>query len=192
MKITPNSFFDGDFYKINLNVYLSNGGFKDCQKPEVAQRLINKLGRLTWGGYGENRKDIFQNSYLAKTGNFYHLGVDINVPKGTPVKAPFDCEVLQAWPDPDTDIGWGGRVILKASDWLPLLVLGHLHPKKLPFCRAYKQGEVLGEVGTWPLNGNTFEHLHVQCIKHNKFDKFDGYGSLAQLRHNPDPMEVDF
>lgn len=200
MKLNCNSFFDGDFDYINLNdFYLQNKVLiPDTKNPEQIQNALNSLKKNTYGGWAEDRKDIWKGTYMDEKQNYIHLGIDINVPAGTPIKCPFDAVVLSVFSDLDTHIGWGGRLILALRTdvemKLPFLVLGHLDPKGIidtAFKKYFNKGEILGQVGTWPKNGNTFQHLHVQAIKIKTRD-FDGYGFIRDLANNPNPFEFDF
>ena len=195
MKLTPNSFFPGlDFKEINLNDFLKEKQL-DYTNPAQIQNELDNLKYLTYGGYGENRKDIAKGSYLDETKNYIHLGIDINVPKGTPIYIPFYCKLVGFLQDTDTDVGWGQRIILKKdrsrNDFL--LVLAHLDPKYICNfnCGILKQ-QLLGFVGTWPTNGNTFQHLHIQCIKQENINDFDGYGKKRDLKNNPNPFEIEW
>lgn len=201
MKINCNSFFDGDFDYLNLNeFYVQNKALiTDTKNPGQIQVVLNSLNKNTYGGYGENRKDIWKGTYLDDTGGYIHLGIDINAVAGTDIKAPFDCRVFQKHIDLDENIGWGGRLTLEieediceADDYQnPLLVLGHIDPQSIKHTigNNIRKGEIIGKVGTWPTNGNTFQHLHVQCVCHTLID---GYGTKRDLEQNPNPFEIDF
>ncbi len=197
MKLNCNSFFDGDFQYINLNeLYLKNKHkIPDTKDPQQIQWELNLLYKNTYGGYGEDRKDIWKGTYMDERKNYIHLGIDITVPQGTEIKCPFDCYVENYFKDIDTKIGWGGRIIIKQSNLLPSLVLGHIDPNSLNEKKLeFKKGEIVGKVGTWPDNGNTFEHLHIQAINrgHVNINDFDGYGYYSDLIYNPNPFEVEF
>lgn len=200
MKLDCNSFFDGEFEYLNLNeFYLKNqSSIADTKNPSLIQDALNTLGKNTYGGYGEDRKDIWKGTYMDETGKYIHLGIDINVPYETPIKCPFDLNVIHIFKDTDTKIGWGGRLILKQKPYIsgaPYLVLAHIDPKSLIISNLisnnFKKGEILGRVGTWPKNGNTFNHLHVQVVHNLDLNNFDGYGSLEDLKNNPNPFEID-
>ncbi len=194
MRLNCNSFFDGDFDYINLNdFYLANKALiTDTKNPALIQEVLNSLNNNTYGGYAEDRKDIWAGTYMDENKNYIHLGIDINVKEGTEVRCPFDADLVDIFTDTDTQIGWGGRLTLtdKYSN-NPFLVLAHLDPNSLVKKERFTKGEVVGKVGTWPTNGNTFQHLHVQAIKKWEPD-FDGYGYLKDLANNPNPFQVDF
>ena len=191
MKLSPNSFFDGTFSYLNLNdLFLKHQDvIKDSRDPSQIQSVLTPLG-LTYGGYGEDRKDVWAGTYMDEKQNYIHLGIDIMVPMGTPIKCPFDAEVVDVFTDVDTRIGWGGRVIIRKDSGL-YLVLAHIEPKSLVEAIYYREGNIIGTVGTWPTNGNTFHHLHVQAIC-TFYPDFDGYGYNSDLRNNPDPFTVEF
>lgn len=192
MKLTPHSFFKGYFRDINLNLFFK---YTDAgNNTDVQQAELNKLGFNTFGGYGEHRGDMFKDTYLEKGKKFTHLGIDINLSKGTLVYCPFDCEVVDLLIDKDIDIGWGVRVVLKKRDCEFLLVIGHL---ELDFIYPFRQkrfheNTILAKVGSRPTNGNVFEHIHVQAIKEENLKNFDGYGQIEDLINNPNPFEIEW
>jgi murein DD-endopeptidase MepM/ murein hydrolase activator NlpD len=202
MKLNCNSFCDGDFQYLDLNdFYLKNKTFlRDTRNPFLIQFALDSFssfcyGNITFGGYGEDRKDVWKGTYLDKDKNYIHLGIDINAKQGTPIKCPFDATVVDIFTDVDTQIGWGGRVILQQSKDLPYLVLAHIEPSSFMHLTKGEnliKGEIIGKVGTWPTNGNTFEHLHVQCVKNLNIHDFDGYGYESDLANNPDPFQTEF
>jgi murein DD-endopeptidase MepM/ murein hydrolase activator NlpD len=194
MKLNCNSFFDGEFEYLNLNeLYLKYRNLlTDTKIPSQIQFLLNQFHNNTFGGYAEDRKDIWKGTYLDKHGNYIHLGVDINVRAGTNIRCPFDAKVIDIFIDSDTQIGWGGRIILQPSEYLPYLVLAHIEPTSLVNKNYFKKGEIIGQVGTWPANGNTFQHLHVQLVKDLDINNFDGYGCVEDLSNNIDPFEMEF
>ena len=174
--------------------------------PDKTQEMIDWLHNcrgVSWsfGSYLEDRSHLLRGCYLDQTGGYVHLGVDVNVPAGTPVAAPYDCTVINVFDDGNTPQGWGPRVILKpADDSLPYLVLGHLTPD----CATHKdtalrQGEHVAEVAAPPFNGDWFPHLHIQQIARfalaqfeaDQFSSLDGYGHPSELenlrRVYPDP-----
>jgi hypothetical protein len=190
--LTPNSFFrwpPHSFVNINLNqFYLTRRNFIPSVKdPQYLDRELKKLNIATYGGYGENRKDIWKGTYLDNTQNYYHLGCDINVKKGTEIIAPCDLNVIDVFKDLDTKIGWGGRIILRKKDG-PFIILAHLDPHTITDQKYIKMGNPVGKIGTWPTNGNTFEHLHLQLRYTDDFDIMDGYGTEEELMNNPCPF----
>lgn len=144
--------------------------------PAKCQEWIDGLHKefhveRSYGGYLENRSNVWRGWYQ-KPGEFFHLGIDYNVPAGTLVHMPVPGVLVHSEIDPDTVCGWGGKVIFRVKDMY--LVVGHLKDIVTEM-REYATGEIIGRVAPWPENGNTFHHVHVQAMKH--FDPTaDGYG----------------
>ena len=173
--------------------------------PAETQAMVDRLHNLhqvewSYGGYLEDRATLLRGSYLDKTGGYIHLGVDVNVPAGTRVSAPFDGVVVNVFNDGDEPQGWGLRLILRPDDTdLPYLALGHLAESSLFVGDRVCRDHVIARVAPPPYNGNWFPHLHIQHIAHDAvaalqeddFYNFDGYGhpkdiDLLRARY-PDP-----
>lgn len=122
---------------------------------------------FSWGGHFEDRKHLWR-GYYDNSEKVTHLGVDYNVPSGTPVAAPCDCKVVHSWADISVHNGWGGRLILQLdTPWknAPYLILGHLAHKNLPKeGTQFKAGDIITITGEPFENGGWFPHLHVQCV----------------------------
>lgn len=182
-------------------------------EPAVGQswldRWLAELGAdCAWGGYLEDRWDLWRGSYLnppgAASGRFttaVHLGVDYFVPAGSVVRLPRDGVLLATQYD-DTPGGWGGRVVVRVpTERGDLFVtLAHLERPWLVVGSERRAGEAVGIVGTPAANGGWLAHLHVQVDRRFFLDE-DGYrtgvwaepGSrdLAILRERfPDPEAV--
>lgn len=192
MKIKPENFFQaGETFKpFNLNeLYLNNRTeMTNPSDPAQVQKVlaVNDLDNWTAGGYAEDRKDVWAETYLKGYGNFIHLGVDLNMRVWSTVLAPFDADIVDVYVDKDMSIGWGGRLILRRGD--QYLVVAHLEPGTITGKLSVKAGEKLACVGDWPNNGNTFQHVHIQVLKDIK-NPFDGYGSMNNLIGNPFEVE---
>jgi Peptidase family M23 len=191
MKLNSNSFLPGIYSYLNLNEWYLQHRDKitDTKVPKQIQEI---LPYFKYGGHGEDRKDVWKGTYLDETGGYIHLGIDIIAPRWTLVRAPFEAHIVDKFTDKDDKIGWGGRLIINFKRGYPLIVLAHMAPETMTDRKIVKQGEYLGNLGTWPTNGNTFHHLHVQCITHKDFRNFDGYGFESDLKDNPNPFEIDF
>jgi len=181
-----------DFVPINLNqLFIQNKHLiPSIKDPYYLNKVLRNLRMFTYGGYGENRKDIWNGTYLDETKGYFHLGVDINVYKNTSVFSPMDTKVIDVFTDTDTKIGWGGRVILQNKKNKPFIIMGHFDPTSINVEKGQhlNTGELIGKVGTWPTNGNTFEHLHLQLRMTSDFDTMDGYGTESDLLNNPCPF----
>jgi hypothetical protein len=177
----------------------------DLLLPAHTQALLDNLharNSATWsyGGYLEDRSSLLRGSYLDATGGYIHLGIDINVPPGTRIVAPFDGTVVNVFNDGDEPQGWGLRIILRPTEQsLPYLVLGHIASSALTLGGHVTAGEGIGCIAAPPFNGNWFPHLHIQQIasdaaathERDNYNTLDGYGHPSNLeilqRDYPDP-----
>jgi 4-aminobutyrate aminotransferase-like enzyme/Ser/Thr protein kinase RdoA (MazF antagonist) len=98
-----------------------------------------------------------------------HLGLDVFLPAGTPVHAPWRGRVHHVGAHP-ADRDWGGLVILEHpagrgfSFWT---LYGHLDPASLAGLQAgqpVRKGQRIGRLGARPANGNWPPHLHFQVL----------------------------
>ncbi len=172
---------------------------KDCT-PEESTRLVDLWHQInkvdySFGGYLEDRSFLFRNKYHAQRGTFIHLGVDYNVPAGTPVTVPCPATVVDRWIDKDQEGGWGGRVVLFLPWSNYYMIYAHLAAEGLPMPgdhlgNAWGRTEV-GLVGAEHENGGWFPHLHIQLVsgdylKSHDVREFDGYAKMY------DGIERDF
>ena len=214
--LSPQTLFPSkNFFEINLDAELKNQALTgtSIKGAKDKQTFITKLHEdhaikvgdgkqyISYGGWGEDRSFMWADTYMSKSKTFTHLGVDINVPKGTSVTLPFDTLVVDARTDPDTDVGWGTRLVVVPinAEENPAIVLGHLAPEVPTVGTVIGAGAKLATIGTFPENGNVFEHLHIQlitpeCIRANTqlFETLDGYGFKDELKHYPDPLATLF
>jgi hypothetical protein len=162
------------------------------------KKIANDVGAdFTWGGHFEDRKHLWT-GYYKEAQKVTHLGIDYNVPSGTPVAAPRGCTVVHSWADTSIHNGWGGRLILKLDiAWLgaPYLVLGHLAHQGLPVEGArFEKDEIMTVTGKPHENGGWFPHLHVQCVNEsyyqahlNDLKLLDGYFLVEGKPHDLAP-----
>jgi murein DD-endopeptidase MepM/ murein hydrolase activator NlpD len=158
-------------------------------EPEFCNQFVKRIAQeegvdFTYGGHFEDRKHLWRGYYNDEI--VTHLGIDYNVPSGTLVSVPEDCEVVHSWCDTSIHNGWGGRLIFKLSNpWKGALYLiyGHLEHLDLPKEGVkFKKGDIIGKTGVPSENGGWFPHLHVQCVNESFFNKhiddlklLDGY-----------------
>ena len=178
---------------------------KDAVDPKKSAQLVKRIHKelgLMWsyGGWLENREKLLAESYLKEKRLWIHLGIDINVPIGTPVLAALAGTVYKV--DSDySEGGWGNFVILEhqLASTTFYSISGHLSEEVLVAKgQKVEKGAPLGTVGKTDENGFWFPHTHFQFIseiemrRQEKPFKLDGYGSpkdLAYLRENyPDPL----
>lgn len=184
------------FVNFNLNQFYLANKTKDSnvKNPLCLDTMIKKYPYTLYGGYGENRNGVFKGTRFDSFGYHHHLGVDINVPHGEVVISPCNATVVNVWLDINEKTGWGGRITLQTAVGKPYITLAHFDPESI---RSLKVGETvqkrqfLGIVGTWPSNGNVFEHLHLQLHYQDNFDTMDGYGHEHELMNNPCPFTTE-
>lgn len=150
----------------------------DFNDLDYFQFKINKLqnevpSKIVAGGYLEPRP-IYTSDAYDKIGNkgresrTIHLGIDFWLPALTPVHALIDGEVIAAVNDAG-DKEYGGLVILKHKEaHLEFYTLyGHLTVSsalKNKVGDKVSVGEIIGELGSYPENGNWAAHLHFQVM----------------------------
>ena len=172
----------GAWAEVNLDAELAGPARLDpnpCLDPDRCAWLVwhvaNKHDAAhTYGGYLEDRARLWRGHYH-QPGHVVHLGVDYNVPAGTPVCAPASgCQVIESRHDPDQRGGWGGRVVLQNDRGF--LVLAHLDPAHLPAVGARcAWGTPLAVVGDAAVNGGWYPHLHAQFVTRAADLGADGY-----------------
>ncbi|MEJ1222409.1 aminotransferase class III-fold pyridoxal phosphate-dependent enzyme [Sediminicola sp. 1XM1-17] len=154
------------------------GHEKDFNDLDYFQFKINRLQgqqptKTLAGGYLEPRP-IYTSDAYDKIGNkgresrTIHLGIDFWLPAMTPVHALFKGEVVAAVNDAG-DKEYGGLVILKhKEDDLEFYTLyGHLtvdSALKNSIGDKINVGDIIGELGSYPENGNWAAHLHFQVM----------------------------
>ncbi len=145
---------------------------------ELFQYKIERLQRevpeqIIAGGYLEARALYSSEAYdrignNGKESRTVHLGIDFWVPKGTPVHALFDGEVVTAVND-EGDKEYGGLIIQKhQAEGLSFYTLhGHLSVESALKHKSgdlIKKGDLVGVIGNYPENGNWVPHLHFQIM----------------------------
>jgi murein DD-endopeptidase MepM/ murein hydrolase activator NlpD len=180
------------------------------QDPELCARCVaeeHKKRGLVWsyGGWGEDRRDVWNSTYLAREDTFIHFGVDFNAPVGTLVATDRILRITHVGDDAPLTGGWGVYVMGEVAD-LPLLgdppvYLLFAHLGRDPDCKV---GDVLtpgtrfAQIGAADTNGSWYPHTHVQAILGEKGVsapdplEFDGYGhrgtKYADMCRHLDPL----
>ena len=176
--------------------------------PQTCASMLDefhqRLGlRWSYGGWLEDRRDLWAGSYLEKEQNFVHLGIDFNVPAGSLVEVDHLVKVIRIDTERPPQIGgWGTRVTVELVEQRGIyLIYAHLEAR--PLCthgEILKPGTRFGAVGHAPENGNWYPHLHFQVIDKNcpqafQFDwsTYDGYGHASEIKNlakvHPDPLQ---
>ena len=145
----------------------------DLQK--AIDKTVASMGK-TWSisGYLEKRATVL-NKYpqMVSEERFFHLGLDINLPVGTNLYAPFDCAVeLSGYEKDEGD--YGGFILLrcKNNDTEFFMLFGHLDSNKLSAKGTpIKKGEIFAQIGDTSQNGNWYYHTHLQILTPLAYDK---------------------
>jgi peptidoglycan LD-endopeptidase LytH len=213
--VVPKSFLRKPHLEINFpDVFLGylklhpelKLGPEDITSPEKCARIVKKIQRKlgvewSYGGWLENRSVILRDSYLKTTQSWIHLGIDINLPVGTPIHAAMHGTVYIVDSDYPEEGGWGTFVILEhtLNSTIFYSISGHLSKKRaVTKGQKVSRGDVIGRVGNTKENGFWFPHVHFQFISEQEMRArehpftLDGYGKqkdLSYLRqHYPDPL----
>lgn len=187
--------------------------FESFANPTITNAMMDRYHaelKLDWsyGGWLENRKDIWAGTYLRELGLWIHLGLDLNVPAGTTVSAVAAGEIVYEGTDAPLVGGWGQHVIQKIQyrGETHALIYAHLAKRRVhgPLQRPVAKGAVLGHVGSPQENGGWFPHLHLQLFSDIEgvtdwaaFSRdMDGYiqprERLVGARKCPDPTPLIF
>jgi len=120
-----------------------------------------------------------------------HIGIDITMPAGSPLYAPFD-GVVHGYENASTRLDYGPVIVLRheTTDDEPLTfftLYGHLTRESLDGLqvgKAIKAGERFATIGAAPENGDWWPHVHFQVIA-DMLDvpcNFNGVAAASQRR----------
>jgi murein DD-endopeptidase MepM/ murein hydrolase activator NlpD len=160
----------------NKGALLQGMDVRDQQ--ELQRRLDQQMGATySWGvsPFLEHRDTLLADCpQMVADKRFIHLGLDVIVPRGTPLQAPLDA-VIQASGYEEGEGNYGGFVLLKHAS--PLYesfysFYGHLCKSRLPKVgKSFAAGAPFAEVGDFHENGNWFYHTHIQVITQKGLDQ---------------------
>ncbi|MCL2771313.1 MAG: peptidoglycan DD-metalloendopeptidase family protein [Firmicutes bacterium] len=186
--------FLGDVFKSKpTQISLAEDGPYFSKYVGATQKEIDKLiervqktKKALWSisGDRELRGTLYrENGHAPMEENAVHIGLDVIVPAGTAVYAPFDSEVVDTLND-RTQGGYGFMSVLKCTEDVYLL-FGHLAGEGLaPLGTKLKAGDQFAKVGELRENGNWFEHVHLQVLTKKAYEA-RLYGALM----HPDSIE---
>jgi len=144
----------------------------DVRDQQECQHRLDRLmaGKFSWGvsSYLESRERILSDCpQMVKEQRFYHLGLDIIVPLGTPLHAPLAATVKESGYEAGEG-NYGGYVLLQheSPEFETFYSLyGHLGRESLPAPGTmYRAGKAFARIGDFHENGNWFYHTHLQII----------------------------
>ena len=154
---------------IPVDLSPSNADFNPQQPELYIESATNHFSNVGWGGYLERRR-MYEVSQLFGNKRFrdIHLGIDMWVPEGEPIYAPWEGTVL-GLADNNSPGDYGPTLILDhGTDMGCYSLLGHLSRETLdhltPGARV-EQGQQIGWVGSYDENGGWPPHLHFQLIR---------------------------
>lgn len=171
---------------------------------EGVNRLLAEYGAsAALGRYAEDRGCYSSPQFMGEgQARSTHLGVDVFVPAGTSIRAPFDATVAAVALN-DQHLDYGPTVILRHD--LPgaprhfYTLYGHLSMDTLDALavdQQIKAGEVFAHIGNEQENGHWPPHLHVQVIMDllGETTNFIGVCAPAELpfwrQMCPDPVRI--
>lgn len=148
----------------------------------------------TYGGFREDRSNIWKGFEPVDT--MIHLGIDIQVPRGTLVASITSGEIVDIFFDKTKFNGWGTKIIVKSNDKKygdVHILYGHLTNPRVKTSAVVKAGDILAEIAPPETNGGWFEHLHLQIMDsslNTSIYEIDGYEfKKDSIKGIIDPME---
>ena len=168
---------------INISSSTTLGNF-------VNTHIQNHHGLIGFGGYNETRNIYQRSTHFNKmepdNERNIHLGVDLWAPAGTVVYTPLN-GIVHSFKN-NTHYGdYGPTIILKhiIQNHTFYTLYGHLSLKSISSLKvgmAFKQGDLLGDLGKPDVNGDYPPHLHFQIIKDIQEFKGD-YPGVSSKKH---------
>ena len=117
----------------------------------------------SFGGYMEDHSFLWQGTYLGGSGDELHLGIDYNVPAGSPVAVPFDGTVVRCDDDTPEPWGWGPRVFIETTETIEfepptryVYAFAHLADIRVRRGQTIQAGTQIAVVGESSINGGWF------------------------------------
>ncbi len=167
------------------------GGLNESEMDAAVFKRIDDAGAIAGvGGYLENRS-VYRDTELFRGDEerCIHIGVDVFLPSGTPVFAPFAGEV-QSFANRQVSGDYGPVIILRhrLDDFEFHSLYGHLAETSLEGLyngKPVASGELIAQIGPRPINGNWTPHLHFQLIQ----DMQDYHGDYPGVVR---PAELEF
>lgn len=138
----------------------------------LAQLLRERGSMVGVGGYNEARL-IYRWPVLSASEEprTIHLGIDVTAPAGTPIHAPLDGEVY-GFENANGFLDYGPVIVLRhvttGAEEVPFYTLyGHLSLDSLDGLavgQRIARGQEFARIGSAPVNGDWWEHVHAQLI----------------------------
>ena len=201
--VVPVDWRTDPYFRLDLsasNPELAVQNFQDTSSfnDYVFAQLTDRQAIAAVGGYLEDRA-IYRRSphFNGSEPRTIHLGIDIWMPAGTPVFAPLPGKV-HSFRDNDNFGDYGPTIILahELENRVFYTLYGHLSRESLQNLhggQSFVRGEMLGQIGGFPENGDWPPHLHFQVVADMRGHSGDFPGVAARSeRENyrqccPDP-----
>ena len=142
---------------------------------KINTHLKNSNAEIGIGLYQEKRNVYKGSNYISQLSNNsrrdIHLGIDIFAKVGTTIRAPYQGKVF-ILKDNAFEYDYGPTLILEHTiNELDKFytIYGHLSKKclkNMQIGQKIKRGEIIAEIGSYPINGNWPPHLHFQIALH--------------------------
>ena len=169
----------GDPLEVDMSVHSTLFDTIDVRDQKGFQKLLDDMmkDKYTWGvsSYFENRERVLSDCpQMVEEKRFYHLGLDVIVPLGTPLQAPLDARVKESGYEAGEG-NYGAHVLLmhESPNFETFYSFyGHLNKEKLPVVGTkFTAGEAFSYIGDFHENGNWFYHTHLQVITQKGLDQ---------------------
>jgi murein DD-endopeptidase MepM/ murein hydrolase activator NlpD len=159
---------------VTMDLSSSSQEFAGLGEGELDRAILHKIAAADAiagvGGYLENRS-LYKDTELFQgdSERCIHIGVDVFMPAGAVIHAPFDARV-QSFANRQVTSDYGPVIILRHEiDGFEFHSLyGHLAEASLDglICgKEFSAGEPVAKIGARPVNGNWPPHLHFQLIR---------------------------
>jgi hypothetical protein len=121
----------------DISRFLDDPALDPVELPVKEGPRSRRLPDMNIGLAGTHRQAhaVLASDLYLPPGCAVHLGIDLNVPAGTPVLTPLSGRVIHAMPCQALGGGWGGWFVLRADTprcGAAYLVFGHLAHRGLP------------------------------------------------------------
>lgn len=146
-----------------LTAYLSSArsGGSSAKAPQVAKAAVGSLGRFSWPVVGKITSPFGWRRHPIKRKKSFHAGLDIGLPRYTPIRAANGGEVIYAgWMN-----GYGRTVIIRHNSVCTSLY-AHAQSISVKKGQYVKKGQVIAAVGSsgWA----TGPHCHFEIRLNDK------------------------
>jgi 4-aminobutyrate aminotransferase-like enzyme/Ser/Thr protein kinase RdoA (MazF antagonist) len=168
---TPIEVFDLSVGSLQLH-----GDPEENAAEPLTRRLFDNMRRsnavIGVNGYDEARVFYTSPAFMGERPldetRTIHVAIDLTLPAGAPIYAPFD-GIVHGFENATDRLDYGPVIVLKHdADGVPFYTLyGHLSAESLhglSIGKPIKRGERFAALGAAPVNGDWWPHVHFQII----------------------------